>query len=66
MILRAHNNHIYYCHDFYIVSSAFLYLAYAHNLCNNTRNTHAHLCLTPVCASYAGAGEARVTRVTFA
>ena len=35
-----------------------------------TRNTHAHLCLVPVhrlcadyaCASYAGAGEARVAR----
>ena len=36
-----------------------------------TRNMHAHLCLAPVrrlCAraSYAGSGEARVARVTFA
>ena len=36
-----------------------------------TRNTHAHLCLVPVCRlcariTYAGAGEVRVACVTFA
>ena len=37
---------------------------------NITRNTHAHLCLAPVCrlrarVIYAGASEAHVARVTF-
>jgi len=48
----------------------FLHIMHYQGLFALTRNTHVHLCLAPLhrlCrVSYAGAGEARVARVTFA